>query len=193
MNKEKLSQTAASDGELEIIAYGERGNAAFDKAGFSFSGTEIKAEDILLVNRYVSSKLYPVDVQYAIVYKCSEMEVALYEFHRDPDYKREDFDARVEAWTTECNLTLGEDDWNAFIPVKNGYLTYAYRETHSEYFEKTASQNKVFSLGLFVAGVIFAIVGGVMLGLGKLSFGAGAVVLGMLAAIIGGYGIIKKK
>lgn len=126
--------------------------------------------DILLVNRFVSMRNFKVEPTFTVVYKIDENSVTSFDFLQDTEIRDIDFDDKLAFWLKKEEIHFEENDWNYFCPIVNGYLTYRYVDTKKT--EDLPREISAVSLGVSIAGLLITIFGGVMLGMGKTTFGA---------------------
>ena len=208
-NKETIVETQATDTAVEEVvvnetiveekaeypktvsvkAYGNVVEMALDESGIKAGDLVIKMEDILLVNRYINMKNLRNEPTFTVVYKIDETSVASFDFVQNTELTDVDFDDKVAFWLKKEEINFEENDWNGFCPIVNGYLTFRYVDTHKQQ-PRTIN---ALALGGAIAGLLIIIFGGVMLGIGKTTFGATGIGLGFLSLFIGLFNILKKK
>lgn len=208
-NKETIVETQATDTAVEEVvvnetiveekaeypktvsvkAYGNVVEMALDESGIKAGDLVIKMEDILLVNRYINMKNLKNEPTFTVVYKIDETSVTSFDFVQNTELTDVDFDDKVAFWLKKEEINFEENDWNAFNPIVNGYLTYRYVDTHKQQ-PRTIN---ALALGGAIAGLLIMIFGGVMLGIGKTIFGATGLGLGLMSLFVGAYNILKKK
>ena len=147
--------------------------------------------DILLVNRFVSMRNFKVEPTFTVVYKIDENSVTSFDFLQDTEIRDIDFDDKLAFWLKKEEIHFEENDWNYFCPIVNGYLTYRYVDTKKT--EDLPREISAVSLGVSIAGLLITIFGGVMLGMGKTTFGAIGLALGIGAFVAGILKIFKKR
>lgn len=151
----------------------------------------VSKADILLVNRFVSMRNFKVEPTFTVVYKIDENSVTSFDFLQDTEIRDIDFDDKLAFWLKKEEIHFEENDWNYFCPIVNGYLTYRYVDTKKT--EDLPREISAVSLGVSIAGLLITIFGGVMLGMGKTTFGAIGLALGIGAFIAGILKIFKKR
>lgn len=151
----------------------------------------INKADILLVNRFISMRNFKVEPTFTVVYKIDENSVTSVDFIQDMEIKDIDFDDKLAFWLKTEEIHFEENDWNYFCPIVNGYLTYRYVDTKKT--EDLPREISAVSMGVSIAGLLIAIFGGVMLGMGKTTFGAIGLALGVGAFFLGIIKIFKKR
>lgn len=151
----------------------------------------VSKADILLVNRFVSMRNFKVEPTFTVVYKIDENSVTSFDFLQDTEIRDIDFDDKLAFWLKKEEIHFEENDWNYFCPIVNGYLTYRYVDTKKT--EDLPREISAVSLGVSIAGLLITIFGGVMLGMGKTTFGAIGLALGIGAFVAGILKIFKKR
>ena len=151
----------------------------------------VSKADILLVNRFVSMRNFKVEPTFTVVYKIDENSVTSFDFLQDTEIRDIDFDDKLAFWLKKEEIHFEENDWNYFCPIVNGYLTYRYIDTKKT--EDLPREISAVSLGVSIAGLLITIFGGVMLGMGKTTFGAIGLALGIGAFVAGILKIFKKR
>ena len=151
----------------------------------------VSKADILLVNRFVSMRNFRVEPTFTVVYKIDENSVTSFDFLQDTEIRDIDFDDKLAFWLKKEEIHFEENDWNYFCPIVNGYLTYRYVDTKKT--EDLPREISAVSLGVSIAGLLITIFGGVMLGMGKTTFGAIGLALGIGAFVAGILKIFKKR
>lgn len=174
---------------LGIKTKGEKTTVTLSKEGFRAGDFFVDNKDILFLNRYVSAKPYLVEVVHTLVYAIGENEVGIFEFVPNIDLKDTEFEDKLLFWANNENVRLEENDWSSFCPIVNGYKnrTFHKESTPDGYVVKP------ITLGIGIAGIIVLVVSAVMLGLGKTTFGAVGIVLGVLAFCGSVASVFRKK
>ena len=170
------------------------GNAVemtLDEKGITIGDTTISKEDILLVNRYINMYHLKNEPTFTVVYKLDEQQATKIDFVENIELNDTNFNDKVAFWLKTEQINFEENDWNGFCPIVNGYLTFRYVDTHKA--EDQPKTINALALGGAIAGLLIIIFGGVMLGIGKTTFGATGIGLGFLSLFIGLFNILKKK
>lgn len=176
---------------LSARAYGKKIKVELSPDGLRTEELFVPKADILLVNAYACAKLIPIDLLFTVVYKCGDEKISDFEFVLDADDRDASSLDKLNEWAELMGRSVENNDWNDFNPIKNGYLTYRYVTPKAK--EESTGKNQTYALGMLIAGVLVAGVSAVLMGLGRTTFGAIGLVLGILAAFIGGTGVFKKK
>ena len=178
---------------LGVKAYGQKIEITLSNEGIVAGDLNIENDKILFVNRYVSTKNFVAEVVHTVVYKVSDNEVSMFEFVPNNDLKDTEFADKLLFWANAENITLEENDWSGFCPIRNGYKTFTYVDTRKNENANESPTVNVLALGVLIAGLLITIFGAVMTGLGHIRFGIIGIVIGVLAFIFGVSGLIRKK